>query len=312
MDISVKQPDKHRAAWRAKRQSQERKGGRQSPDGRTGEIPYLLDGFLMNFVKWSLKVSGLWNRGIRNARGIELRQEPFTDDLLPEVFDGYRILHITDTHFDELPVLADEIVSRLAGIEADLCVMTGDYWDWQAGPDGAMEDALKRVLGAVRATDGILGILGNHDGHWMADVLESNGVTVLINESWQVERQGDRLTFTGVDDIHRFYSPAATQALTAGRDGFSVALVHSPEFADEAAKDQYNLYICGHCHGGQVCLPGGKPVITRLHKNRHLYAGRWRIGGMQGFTSMGAGVSGQPVRFNTRGEITMVTLTRHP
>jgi predicted MPP superfamily phosphohydrolase len=74
--------------------------------------------------------------------------------------------------------------------------------------------------------------------------------------------------------------------------------------AGEAAAAGHALYLCGHCHGGQVCLPGGRPVITHLSRHRELHTGLWRHGDMWGYTSTGAGLSVPPVRFNCRGEVT--------
>jgi hypothetical protein len=74
--------------------------------------------------------------------------------------------------------------------------------------------------------------------------------------------------------------------------------------AGEAAAAGYSLYLCGHCHGGQMCLPGGRPLLTHLSRHRDLYAGLWRQGEMWGYTSMGAGLANPPVRFNCPGEVT--------
>ena len=60
--------------------------------------------------------------------------------------------------------------------------------------------------------------------------------------------------------------------------------------------------------GGQVCLPGGWPIITHMNRYRRYARGLWRHGNMRGYTSAGVGVSGLPVRFNTRGEVVLITL----
>ncbi len=62
----------------------------------------------------------------------------------------------------------------------------------------------------------------------------------------------------------------------------------------------------------QVCLPGGRPVITHLSRGRRFYRGTWRHRGMVGITNAGVGTSGVPVRFNTRGEILTLVLRRAP
>ena len=104
------------------------------------------------------------------------------------------------------------------------------------------------------------------------------------------------------------YTDAARQALAGAPEGFKIALIHSPELADAAAENGYQLYLAGHTHGGQVCLPGGWPIITHMNRYRRYARGLWRHGDMRGYTSTGVGVSGLPVRFNTRGEVALITL----
>jgi hypothetical protein len=117
---------------------------------------------------------------------------------------------------------------------------------------------------------------------------------------------------TGLDDVHRFYTPAAKQALYDAPAGFRVALVHSAEIADHAAAAGFDLYLCGHTHGGQICLPNGRAVFTRLRRCHFGARGEWRAGAMIGYTSNGLGVGEVPLRFNCRGEIAVVTLRRGP
>ena len=89
-----------------------------------------------------------------------------------------------------------------------------------------------------------------------------------------------------------------------------IALVHSPEVAHLAAPAGYALYLCGHTHAGQICLPGGQPIITNSALRWRHARGLWRRGDMLGYTSPGAGTSGLPVRYFTRGEVTVLTLRR--
>ena len=92
--------------------------------------------------------------------------------------------------------------------------------------------------------------------------------------------------------MHYFFTEAARSALAETPRGFKIAPIHSPELVEVAADHGYQLYLSGHTHGGQVCLPGGRPVITRLGRHRRRYArGQWRHGRMQGYTSTGVGVS---------------------
>src|SRR5262249_54941305 len=148
----------------------------------------------------------------------------------------------------------------------------------------------------------------NHDPVALVDPLERLGLRVLTNETLTLRRGPAALHITGLDDVHYFYTDAAAPAFAAAPPGFRIALVPSPEAAHVAAAAGYALYLCGHTHGGQVCLPGGLPILTNsLFHWRHA-KGLWRRGKMRGYTSNGAGISGLPVRFFSRGEVTLVTL----
>jgi len=147
----------------------------------------------------------------------------------------------------------------------------------------------------------------------MAPHIEQAGYRLLINETDAVSVGGSTVTVTGLDDVYTFSTGAADDALVRGGlvpSDYSIALVHSPELADEAASAGHNLYLCGHTHGGQVCLPGGKHIIMPLNRNHDLASGDWQKGSMQGFTSRGAGTSGLPYRFNCPPEIVALTLKK--
>jgi hypothetical protein len=168
------------------------------------------------------------------------------------------------------------------------------------------------MLAGVRVRDRRFAVLGNHDPATMADALEAEGFEVLLNRSAAVERNGEQLWVTGLDDVHSFYTEAARTALSEAATGFRIALVHSAEVADYASAAGIALYLCGHTHGGQICLPDGRPLITQLKRCRHGASGLWRDGAMLGYTSRGLGVSGAPMRFNCPSEMTLLTLRRGP
>ena len=246
-------------------------------------------------------------RGLANGLDICYRTVALDCARLPRAFDGYRILQISDPHFDACAGLADAIVRTVAGAEVDLCVLTGDFRNAERGRFTQTEilEPLAAIRRSVRAADGFLAILGNHDVSDMVAPIRRLGLPVLLNRTHHIRRGAHALALTGIDDVHRYYTPAASAALAAHDPAaFGIVLAHSPEMAGEAAAAGYDLYLCGHCHGGQVCLPSGRPLITHLSRHRALYAGAWRHGGMWGYTSSGAGLANPPIRFNCRGEVT--------
>jgi hypothetical protein len=256
------------------------------------------------------RLAGLHSRGRRNALDVQLVNRSVSFPDLPASFDGYRILHLSDTHLDCLPDLVPVATRLLAGVEPDLLVLTGDIHGHHRAPLAASTGPLADLIRAVHVKDRRLAVLGNHDPTEMAEALDDLGFDVLINESTVLERRGERIVVTGLDDVHRFFTADALRALSQSPGGFRIALVHSGEVADHAAAAGYALYLCGHTHGGQICLPGGRPIVTRLRRCRYAGVGAWTVENMAGYTSRGLGVGDVAMRFNCRGEISLITLRR--
>jgi predicted MPP superfamily phosphohydrolase len=264
--------------------------------------------FLMRALEVALKLAGLYERGVRNAWDLVLREIELPLARLPHAFDGFRILHLSDLHLDGMPGLEDTILDRVGGREFDLCVLTGDYRTELHGPIKPTLGGLRALVAGLRSREGVLGVLGNHDGCHMVAPMEAMGVRMLVNESVEIVRGGARLLVVGTDDVHYYFTDQAVHALEAAGAVFSIALVHSPELYDVASEMGVDLYLCGHTPGGQVALPGGRAVITHLSRGRRFYKGVWRYGRTVGVTNAGAGTSGIPVRFHTRGEVLVLTL----
>jgi len=255
-----------------------------------------------------LRFTPLYARGRHNALAVQRVEMDIALPGLPAAFDGYRILHVSDTHLDYLPELAGVARGLLAGVEVDMLALTGDIHGDHTNPLERSIELLTEAVGEVRVRGPRLAVLGNHDPSTMAALLERAGFDVLLNRSIVLEQEGARLRFTGLDDVNTFYTEAARSALGDHAGEFRIALVHSAEVADYADDAGYALYLCGHTHGGQIALPGGWPLVTHLRRCRHAASGLWRQGRMAGYTNRGLGVSDLPLRFNTRGEVVVITL----
>ena len=255
-----------------------------------------------------LRRFAFYERGFQNAGRIVLNQIPIEVSNLPTAFESYKILHITDLHLDSLAGVEDTICELIDGIPFDLCLFSGDYTRAMAGPFEHILDRVKKIVDAVDARDGVYATLGNHDTHRMLTAFEKMGITFLINETISIYRGKEKIGVTGLDDPHLYLTDQAVEALHAAKDGFKIALVHSPELYDVAADCGFDLYLCGHTHGGQICLPGGTPLVTHLRHGRQFFRGLWKHAEMTGYTNPGAGVVSVPLRYNTQSEIALITL----
>ena len=301
-----------RETWAIWRSILEAQSWRSTPHGpRPPESGALTEAMIGAFAV-TMRALGLESRGRRNALEVRRVELELACPGLPAEFDGFRILHISDPHFDLCDGIAEAIGQAAADSPADICVLTGDYRAACHGPHHEAIAALGRLVPRISAPAGVWAVLGNHDSISMVQPMERLGIGLLINEAAYLYRGAARLRLVGLDDVHRFHTHLADDALAeyapAESDGFGIALVHSPDMAVAASGLGYGLYLCGHTHGGQICLPGGRPIVTHCDSPRRLARGLWRVGGMQGYTSSGAGASGVPLRYFSRSEITLLTL----
>lgn len=262
-------------------------------------------------IRLCLRLSGLYGRAQRNSRKLKLNHNRFFLPHLPEAFEGFRVLHLTDLHVDMDEANLQAVMEAVRPLEYDLCVITGDYRRDTWGDIEPAMDGMRRLRNQLRGE--VLAILGNHDSALMVPELEFMGYRMLVNEHCCVERDGEHFWIAGVDDPHYYRADNIHQAAEdLPPEDCSLLLSHSPEIFRQAAHAGFDLYLCGHTHGGQLCLPGGYPLTLDADCPRQMGRGAWQHEGMQGYTSSGAGTSILNVRLNCPPEITIHRLTRGP
>ena len=239
-------------------------------------------------------------------------------------FDGYRIVHISDFHLDGwmTPERLERVVDLVNEQEPDLVAITGDFVavsvDYISGLPGP--------LGRLKAADGIVAILGNHDhmndAGAVRRALSSAGVVDVSNDVYTLRRDGAALHVCGVDSVMEGYDRLneVLETLDDAEPGCAVLLAHEPDFADKtAATGRFDLQLSGHSHGGQVRIPFLKtpyivPLLSRLGYSfvppliYEYPSGLYEVGEMYQYTNRGLGVIYARFRLNSRPEITVLTL----
>ena len=256
-------------------------------------------------IRNSLRVVGLLGRARRNALDISISYHRIEAAGLPRAFDGFRVLHLSDLHLDINAGTTHAISERIRKVEDyDICVLTGDY---RARTFGPIDETLQRLESLrTHLKNPVYAVLGNHDSVRMVPGIEALGIHVLLNESVPIERHGATIHLAGVDDAHYFRVDNIEKAAAdLPDDGYKILLSHTPEIYRQAAHAEFDLMLCGHTHGGQICLPGGYPIMLDARIPRRLGRGRWHYHRMIGYTSAGAGTSIVDVRLNCPAEITV-------
>ncbi len=232
---------------------------------------------------------------------------------LPEAFDGFRIVQLTDIHAG-LTVsrpFVETAVREANALGADLIAFTGDL------VDGTIEHLRYHVepMKELSAPHGTFFITGNHEYYsgaqeWVQEV-QRMGMDVLLNEHRLITRDGATIVLAGVTDhgagnFIRDHASSPARALENAPAGSTkVLLAHQPKSIFEAAKAGCDLMISGHTHGGQFfpwnyMVALDQPYVSGLHKHNgtHIYV------------SKGTGYWGPPVRLGVRSEITVITLRK--
>lgn len=276
------------------------------------------------------------------AAGIERRRFKLRNYELPALPAGsapLRILHLADFHLAPGQRKKIRFVKRLAELEPDLVVLTGDnYGHRDAFPD------LVEILAPFRGIPGI-SVFGSNDYYepvlknpltyvlpgerkpatqprlntselcWL--LFDQFGWHDLTNTAAELTVAGQRIRAIGVDDPHIKRDRLANamrefSALPEHPGDVVLGLVHAPyqHILDAYAElDDMALMFAGHTHGGQVCLPGGRAIVSNCDLPPE-YAGglnEWR--GVPLHVSRGLGTSiYAPVRTFCAPEASLITL----
>lgn len=214
--------------------------------------------------------------------------------------ESFRILHVSDFHMLPDQKLKQKWVASLDALNPDLVINTGD----NLGSDKAVPSVLA-ALGPLLNRPGAF-VFGTNDYFAPRPVNPLKYLTgkkrkpsrvelpwrgmraAFIEHGWQDATHarlefvagGVKVALSGVDDPHHELEDYSQIAGAPNADAdIAIGLSHSPEphVLDAFADDGYDLVLSGHTHGGQVCLPGGKAIVTNCGIDRSRASGlsRW-------------------------------------
>jgi predicted MPP superfamily phosphohydrolase len=235
---------------------------------------------------------------------------------LPPELDGLTILHLSDFHAGT-PSLNTRAMRKGvdfgARLKPDLVVLTGDIL---SGPRA--RDAVVHALERLRPPLGIFAVLGNHDVGDTHDpfshgiVIDDWGaapVTLLRDSSAVVEWRGCEIEIGGVDPrlfAERVNLPA--ERLFTRPGAVRVLLSHFPDVPAEMPPGTCSLALCGHLHGGQICLPGRTGKIRLSHRSYRFNEGVFEEPDVTVVVSRGLGTTLIPFRLFARPEVSLLRL----
>ena len=254
---------------------------------------------------------------IKDSRDdLEISRYEVKSQKLPESFDGFKIVQLSDLHGAEFGENGMGLVEKVKELEPDIIALTGDFVT-DEGDLAAVEKLAARLVKLCP----VYFISGNHEfGSGLAvkvrNILERAGVKYLSNEYLTINRGEDGILLGGVEDPLAYADMLSPDELAqkmndAAPDAFKILLGHRNYWMTEYPELPVDLIFCGHAHGGLIRIPG---VGGLIGTDRRLFpdfdAGEYNNGRYTLIVSRGLGNSVSIPRVFNRPEIVCVELTR--
>ncbi|SIS45564.1 metallophosphoesterase [Salimicrobium flavidum] len=243
-----------------------------------------------------------------------------SSDDLPQAFDGYRIVQLSDLHNKSFGKNQRDLVQKVESSAPDSIVFTGDLIDstkYKEPPSLILMEELVQIAPVYYVT-------GNHEWesgrfNTFEEKLTDIGVQVMRNKTERIARDGEEILMTGIDDPANAEESISKNARTKknitdamgemNEDDFQILLAHRPEMISLYAEYGFDVVFSGHAHGGQFRLPytgglfaPGQGFFPEYTSGKHMLDGTAMI------VNRGLGNSIIPVRIFNRPEIVTVTL----
>lgn len=262
-----------------------------------------------------------------------VRQTGIVSERLPESFDGYRIVHISDLHlrsFRHRLGSLSRAVDRINDLGPDIIMFTGDLVT--SYPDEIAP--CMEILSRLKARDGVVSVMGNHDycpySEWPTQAMREAAVAeirgyesamgwhLLDDSHIELTRAGadgeDTISVIGVENISampRFETHGnLDRALTGAAGDFKILLSHDPTHwrSEVLARTDIGLTLSGHTHNAQFSFFGLEPSRLVFRENSGLYQEESSMGVQYLYVNDGLGETIFPARIGVPPEITVITL----
>jgi hypothetical protein len=274
--------------------------------------------------------AAMWWGALVNRFNVDVVEVPVAVSDLPAEFEGYRIVQLSDLHVGTYggdTAFVAEVVDRVNALDADMVMFTGDI----VNRETAELPPFVSTLARLKARDGVVAVLGNHDygdyrdwpsdeakaadHEWLRSLFSQMGWRLLLNETVMLRRGADSLAVIGVENIgdppFHTYGDLSEAYPTPADSVTKILLSHTPaHWTTDIADNPVNniaLTLSGHTHAMQIRVGGLSPCVWRYKTWGGLYADSL---GRDLYVNIGLGTVGMPMRLGATPEVTVLTLHR--
>jgi len=237
---------------------------------------------------------------------LQVKHIQLTNSKISPASGPIRIVLFSDLHMARKFRLEPRLPDVIAEQKPDLIVFTGDAMNtsWALGK-------FKQFMLRLGDIAPVIAVKGNQDAgpYWNPrNIYGGTRVYELNNTALNFRIRGTELYFWGQP-----YDPVYLQQTrpAPGPGDFTILLHHGPDLMEEAVRAGFDLYLCGHTHGGQVALPFYGALITYAKYDKRYESGLYHEGSTTLYVNRGIGLAKWPqpeARFFARPEITVIDL----
>jgi len=244
----------------------------------------------------------------------------YSNAKIPEEFNGFRIVHISDLHNKQFGQNQEPLLKKIHAVSPDIIVVTGDMIDRRKYD---LDNAMVFINGAMKIAP-VYYVSGNHEA-WSGDYknicekLLSSGVQILDDTKAKLFKGKGKIEILGLSDpdfltssyMDGTNSSKLKEHLERLSDDavFQILLCHRPELFDIYVSENIDLIFSGHAHGGQVRIPFIGALVAPDQGLLPKYtSGAYTKNQSTMIVSRGLGNSIIPIRIFNRPEIIVVTL----
>lgn len=273
----------------------------------------------------------MWWGALINRFNINVVEVPFIDERVPDGFNGFKIVQISDIHtgtYGDDTSFLEKLVERVNELNPDVILFTGDIVNRRT------DELLPFVetLAKLNAPYGVYSVLGNHDYgdyySWespeakqadheqLLQLQQKMGWKLLNNTHEFIHRGNDSIAIIGVENIgdppfNTYGDLDMAYPADLADDNFKILMSHNPAHWVNDIKDSPDknipLTLSGHTHAMQIELFGISPAALRYSTWGGMYddgVNKHRL-----YVNIGTGEVGIPARIGATPEITLFTLS---
>lgn len=248
------------------------------------------------------------------------KEYTITDEYLPSGFDGLKIVHFSDLHYNRAITLdkVKSIVKEINDINPDIVVFTGDLIDKDAILKDIDYEYLTNTLKDINSKYGKYYILGNHDYNSNTDSIintMNNSGFIHLDNKYDIiyNEKAEYIYISGINSVSKNkenIESATAYLKDKNTTTYNIFLTHEPDISDKIVKNySVNLILAGHSHGGQIRLPFIGAIYTPPYAKKY-YDDYYKIDNTNLYISSGIGVSNFNYRLWNRPSINFYRINK--